>query len=169
MTTRTLLTAAIAFLLACCWTGCSYSFTGSSVPPHLKTVSIPLFGDESNSAEPTLREDFTNRLIERFRQDNSLEVSGQGESDAVLEGTIAALSDQPTVVTAGETVQKARITISILATFRDMKLKKTVFEKTFSNWGEYDIGADPATRKEALTTAIDKLTEDILLEAVSGW
>jgi len=160
---------ALVLLLATGLAGCTYSFTGSSVPPHLKTVSIPLFDDQSNSAEPTLREDITNRLIERFRQDNSLEVSDQGGSDAVLEGTIASLTDQPTVVTAGESVQKARITITVSATFRDMKLKKTLFDRNFTSWGEYDIGADPAIRMEALTTAIEKLTEDILQDAVSGW
>jgi len=157
--------AAFAFLLA----GCFYSFTGSSVPPHLKTLVITLFDDQTGSAEPTLRESFTNRLIERFRQDNSLEVTDQPAADCSLDGALSTFSDQPTVVTAGESVQKARITIGVRAQFRDQKLKKTVYEKTFTEWGEYDIGADPAARNEALATALDKLTEDILLETVSGW
>lgn len=149
--------------------GCFYSFTGSSVPAHLKTIIIPLFDDQTNSAEPTLREEFTNKLIERFRQDNSLEVTDVISADCTLEGSVSSFTDQPTVVTAGESVQRARITLGVRALFRDQKLKKTVFEKTFTAWGEYDIGADPAPRREALTTALDKLTEDILLETVSGW
>ncbi len=149
--------------------GCSYSFTGSSVPGHLKTVHISLFDDRTNSGEPAVREDFTNKLIERFRQDNSLDVTDKAGADCGLEGSISSFTDQPTVVAAGESVQKARITIGVQATFRDQKLKKTVYEKTFTAWGEYDIGADPAIRKEAVTTAIRKLTEDILLETVSGW
>jgi len=149
--------------------GCSYSFTGSSVPSHLRTVIIALFDDQTGSAEPTLREEFTNKLIERFRQDNSLEVTDLPAADCALEGTISSFTDQPTVVTAGETVQKARITMGVRVLFRDQKLKKTVFEKVFTGWGEYDIGADPAAREEALTTALDKVTEDILLETVSGW
>jgi hypothetical protein len=149
--------------------GCFYSFTGSSVPPHLRTVVITLFDDQTGSAEPTLREEFTNRLIERFRQDNSLEVTDLPAADCALEGAVSSFTDQPTIVTAGETVQKARITLGVRALFRDQKLKKTVFEKTFTAWGEYDIGADPAARASALTTALDKVTEDILLETVSGW
>jgi len=149
--------------------GCFYSFTGSSVPAHLRTVVITLFDDQTGSAEPTLREEITNKLIERFRQDNSLEVTDQPTADCALEGALASFTDQPTVVTAGEAVQKARITIGVRALFRDQKLKKTIFEKTFTAWGEYDIGADPAVRAGALTTALDKVTEDILLESVSGW
>jgi ABC-type uncharacterized transport system auxiliary subunit len=149
--------------------GCSYSFTGSSVPPHLRTIRIALFDDLTGSGEPALREQVTNRLIDRFRQDNSLEATDQVSADCELEGAIATFTDLPTVVAAGEAVQRARITIGVQAVFRDQKLKKTVYEKTFTAWGEYDIGADPAPRRAAITTAIDKVTEDILLETVSGW
>jgi hypothetical protein len=149
--------------------GCSYSFTGSSVPQHLRTIRIALFDDQTGSGEPALREQVTNRLIERFRQDNSLDATDQVSADCELEGAIATFTDLPTVVTAGESVQRARITIGVQAVFRDQKLKKTVYEKTFTAWGEYDIGADPTIRRAAITTAIDKVTEDILLETVSGW
>lgn len=149
--------------------GCSYSFTGSSVPPHLKTVRIGLFDDRTGSGEPAMGEDFTNGLLERFRQDNSLEVTDAANADSELEGALSSFSDQPVVVTAGESVQRARVTIGAQAAYRDLKLKKTVFEKTFTAWGEYDIGADPAVRREAILSAIRKLTEDILLATVSGW
>ncbi len=163
-------TSALLWLALCvCLGGCSYSFTGSSVPPHLKSVRIALFEDRTNSGEPNVREDFTNTLLDRFRRDNSLEVTNQDEADSDLDGTISSFADQPTVVAAGESVRKARITIGVQAAFRDRKLKKTLFEKTFTAWGEYEIGAEPALRREAVTTAIDKLTEDILLATVSGW
>ena len=149
--------------------GCSYSFTGSSVPQHLKTVRIGLFDDRTGSGEPALREQVTNRLIDRFRQDNSLDVTDAVSADCEIEGAVATFTDLPTVVTAGEAVQKARVTIGVQAAFHDRKLKKTVYEKTFTAWGEYDIGADPTVRRAAITTAIDKATEDILLETVSGW
>lgn len=159
----------VLLILAAGLSGCSYSFTGSSVPVHLKTVHIPLFDDRTSSGEPSVREDFTNKLIERFRQDNSLEVTDNSGADCELEGAISSFTDQPVVVTAGESVQKARITIGVQAVFHDRKLKKTVYDKSFSSWGEYDIGADPSVRRAAVTTAIEKLTEDILLETVSGW
>jgi hypothetical protein len=160
---------AAALFLTWALAGCSYSFTGSSVPQHLKTIRIGLFDDRTGSGEPALREQVTNRLIDRFRQDNSLDVTDQMSADCELEGAVAAFTDLPTVVAAGESVQRARITIGIQAVFRDQKLKKTVYEKTFTAWGEYDIGADPTVRRAAITTAVDKATEDILLDTVSGW
>ena len=149
--------------------GCPYSFTGSSVPTHLKTIAIPLFDDQSGSGEPRLRELLTNKLIERFRQDNSLEVADKTHSDSILEGVILSMRDEPLVVTKGETVSKARVTITVKATYQDMKLKKKVYEKQFSNWGDHEITGGPVERQTGINAAIEKLAEDILLQTVSGW
>jgi hypothetical protein len=163
---RTLILAG-AILLA--FPGCIYSFKGSSVPPHLKTVAVQLFDDQSGSGEPGLREQLTNKLIDRFKQDNSLAVSDQSHADSMIEGTISSLSDQPLVVTSGETVTKRHIIVSTTVKYQDMKLHKKVFDKQFSNWGDYDVSGGPAGRAGAVSAAIDKLAEDILNETVSGW
>ncbi len=152
------------FLLAC-----AYSFTGSSVPPHLKTIAIPLFDDQSGAGEPGLREQFTNTLIEQFARDNSLRVADKKDADSILEGTILTVRDEPLVVGKGETVSKRRVTIVVKAAYQDMKLRKKVWEKELSNWGAYELGAGPAQRKGGIDEAIKKLTEDILLATVSGW
>ncbi len=148
--------------------GC-YSFTGGSVPSHLKTISIPIFDDRSGFGEPGLRENFTNRTIERFRKDNSLELTDERTSDSILECTIITVRDEPSVVEAGEAVSKRKITITIKAVFQDMKMKRAIFDKQLSNWGEYEPGGGYEQRQSAINNAIEKLTEDILLETVSGW
>ena len=78
-------------------------------------------------------------------------------------------SDLPNVITAGETVSRNRITVSVKATFTDLKLKKKVFEKQYSEWGDYDISGGPEQRQAAIDAALEKLAEDILLDTVSGW
>ncbi len=157
------------FILAFFLFGCAYSFTGSSVPPHLKTIAIALFDDQSGAGEPTLREQFTNTLIEQFAKDNSLQVADKKDADSILEGVILAIRDEPLVVEKGETVSKRRVTIVVKAAYQDMKLRKLVWEKELSNWGAYELGAGPAVRKGGIDEAIRKLTEDILLATVSGW
>ncbi len=151
------------------YTGCAYSFTGASVPAHLKTIAIPLFDDQSGFGEPGLREKFTNKLIDRFIQDNSLAVADKTHADSIIEGVIVGVRDDPAVVAKGEAVTKRRITITVRASYQDMKLKKKVWEKELSNWGDYEIGSGPAQRDTGIVVAINKLTEDILIETVSGW
>lgn len=155
-------------LLSIHLTGC-YSFSGASVPPHLKTIAIPLFDDQSGFGEPGLRERFTNKLVERFTGDNTLEVADRLNADSMIEGTILTVRDDPAVVAQGETVTKRRITITVKAAFHDLTMKKKMWEKQLSNWGDYELGSGPAQRDDGLTAAIDKLTEDIVLATVSGW
>ena len=152
--------------------GCGvYSFTGASVPAHIKTISIPIADDRSGSGEPNLRESFTQTLIQKFIDDNTLQVTDRNNANSVLECTITGFSDAPSVISAqasGESVSTRRITISVLVTFRDLVEKKNVFEKTFSNYGDYDP-TNISERATAITTAVDKITDDILLDTVSGW
>jgi hypothetical protein len=146
--------------------GC-YSFTGASVPPHLKTVAIPLFEDVSGFGEAGLRERFTQKVVEYFRTDNNLEIGERLTADSIIEGSIIQVTDAPSVIGGNDIVRTRRVTVTVRATFTDMKLRKKVWEKDFSNWGEYTQGQQ--TRDVALTDAVNKVAEDILLETVSGW
>ena len=150
--------------------GCSYSFTGSSVPKHLKTISIPYCVDRSGSGEPNMADDFTNTLIEQFINDNSLQVTDKSNADALLDCTITSISDTPTIIEGGENVSARRITINAHVIYKDNVKRKTIFDKSFSDYGDYTNDGDIfSKRKEAIKNAIDKLTEDILLGVVSNW
>ena len=147
--------------------GCAYSFSGSSVPKHLKTIAIPLFEDQSGFGEPGLKESFTTALINLFVNDNSLQVADRNTADSILEGSIVTIQDAPSIISPGEQVTTRRVTINVRVTYQDLKLRKKVWEKNFSNWGEYSTSSE--TRTVALTQAVNKVTEDILIETVSGW
>lgn len=152
---------------------CSYSFTGASVPPHLKTISIPLFIDRSGSGEFDLSEKLTNQLTKKFIDDNTLTVGDKLKSDSVIEGTVMSLTDGPAVVSGGEKITSRRVTITVKAVYRDLIKRQTIFERSYSNYGDYasnDSNIDITTlRKKAIDTAIDRITEDILLGVVSNW
>ena len=148
--------------------GC-YSFTGASVPPHLHTIAIPLVDDQSGFGEPGLREQVTTALTNLFISDNSFEITGKTSADAILEGVVTSISDAPAVIQQGETVSKRRITISARFAFQDMKLRKKTWEKSLSNWGDYDVGGGSSQRAVGIQEAVRKITEDVLLETVSGW
>jgi len=149
--------------------GCAYSFRGASVPSHIKTVAIPIVEDQSGFGEPGLRERFTNELIARFINDNSLEIADKLAADSMLEGVITMVRDDASVVEAGEQVTKRRITVSITMVYHDLKLRKKMWEKEFTNWGDWEPAAGLQERENGLQQAINKITEDILIDTVSGW
>ncbi|MCH8940946.1 MAG: LptE family protein [Bacteroidetes bacterium] len=152
------------------FTSCGvYSFSGASVPSHLKSISIPIAEDRSGSGEPGLRELLTNQLIQKFIDDNSLQVSERGKANANLECTITGFADIPNIVAAGENITSRRLTINVKVIYNDNVNKKKIFDKVFSNYGNYPPASNLNDRKEAINTAIDRITEDILLSVVSGW
>lgn len=149
--------------------GCTYSFKGGSVPAHIKTIAIPLVQDQSGYGDPALRDNLTQQLVDRFTNDNTLQIAERSTADALLEGVVTDVKDAPSVVQAGEQVTARRITITVHVTFEDLKLRKKIWEKDFSNWGEYQSGGGLTQRNDGVNAAVQKLTEDILNETIAGW
>ena len=151
--------------------GCPYSFTGgSTLPPYLKTIAIPIFDDQSNFGEPGLREMFTKELTDKFVNDNTLTLESKTAADCILQGVITRVTDKPSVVGQGEQVSKRRIEISVRVTFEDLTKRKKLWEKEFSNWGDYQSSGPSFTkRQDGIKVATEKLTQDVLIETVSGW
>jgi hypothetical protein len=148
---------------------CFYSFTGASVPSHLKTIAIPVADDRSGSAESGLREMLTEKLIQTFLDDNSLQIVDRVNANSILEASIVSFNDAPAIVSAGENITSRRITIGIKASYRDLVKKTIVYDKVFTNYANYPAMGTIIDRSRAIEEIIDKTTEDILLETVSGW
>ncbi len=148
---------------------CAYSFTGASVPSHLKSIAIPTADDKSGSGEPGLRELLTDKLTQKFIDDNTLQVTNKNNADAVLNCVITSLNDAPAVVAAGENVTSRRITIAVQVTYTDLVEHKTIFSKTFSNYGDYRADGGMSARNSAIDDAVNNISDDILLDVVSGW
>ena len=149
---------------------CSYSFKGANPPEGIKSVFIPGALDQSGFGLPTLGENVTQLLKTKFNKDNTLEYAEKTTADAMLTCIITGVKDDPLVVSGGETVSKRKITVTVNVEFQNLKTKKTIWKKDFSNWGEYDSSSGGfSKRDEGIQSAIDKLTDDILLDVISNW
>lgn len=160
--------AGLCFLLTSL-AGCTYSFKGGSVPAHLKTIAIPIIEDQSGYGDPTLRDAFTQRLVERFTNDNTLQLADRNSADSMLEGAVTDVKDTPEVLEKGEQVTTRKITVTVRMTFQDLRLRKKIWEKSFTNWGNYPSGGGLTQRNDGVKAAVEKLTEDILNDTVAGW
>ena len=116
-----------------------------------------------------MRESLTQKLIQKFIDDNSLQVTDRVNADAILECTVVSFNDAPAIVSAGENVTSRRITIGVKATYRDLVKKVSVFDKTFTSYQDYPQEGSLSDRNNAIEKVLDQITEDILLETVSGW
>lgn len=154
-------------LLLC--TSC-YSFTGASLPPHIKSIAVPIFGDESRSGVLQLREKFTAKMIEKVQgRSGLLLVQDRVASASVLECVITGYTNSPSVVSGPtERATQNRITLGLTATYRDLVKSKKLFEQSFNAFADYPIGNLPE-QQLAIDKAIDNATEDVFNKMVSGW
>ena len=150
--------------------GCAYSFTGASVPAHWKTIVIPLFDDDSGFGQPSLREDLTNQLIQKFQQDNTLQMADKQSANVELRGAITSIvADQPIAVGEGTQASRLQLNLKARVTLIDHVQSKEVWSKDFSATGDYAASSGLSGRESGLQQALENITDDILLETVSAW
>lgn len=156
----------IAFILSGC-----YSFTGGTIPPHLKTLNIGNVGDNSGFGNPLYKETLTTLLLDKFRRDNSFTLTEYG-GDARLTVNIGSITESVMTVEAGdrgEMENERKITVSCDVEYFDAVNKKVIWKKNFSNYNVYRLSEAQTGRDLAVQKALELTGDDILLAVVSGW
>ncbi len=152
--------------------GCGvYSFTGASIPPEAKTVSIQYFSNKADLVEPTLSQTLTDALRDKFASQTTLDLVYQG-GDLQLEGEITEYSTKPTANQGGEVQQGAlnRLTITVKVIFVNLFDESKNFETSFSRYDDYPSSANLNDEKDGLIESINEaLVEDIFNQAVVNW
>lgn len=147
--------------------GC-YSFTGGSIPEHLKTINISSVSDNSGYGNPVYRETFNQKLVSKFQRDNTLALVDRA-GDARLSVSIKSIRDEMQTVKPGEIEKERKISVSCEAEYYDAVKKTVIWKRTFSNYEIYDLSDAMIERDRAINIALDKTSDDILLAVVSGW
>lgn len=160
----------VIFLVVLLFLSCNYSFKGASPPEGIKTIYIPTVRDESGFGLPNLGEEITALLKNKFINDNTLEYAEKTQADGMVDCMVKSVTDEAIVVTGNEQVSRRKVTIKVSVDFSNLKKQKNIWKKDFSNWGEYDSSTGGfSKRDEGVKAAINKLTDDILLEVISNW
>ena len=75
-------------LISLLLSGCGYHLigTGSTLPEHLKTLSIPVF--TNSSSQPEIHRELTSAIIDAFITDGRVKVVRKGQADMVMKGNL---------------------------------------------------------------------------------
>ena len=150
--------------------GCRmYSFTGASISPDIKTVSIAFFPNRAALVQPSLSQVFTEKLKDKFvSQTNLALVNANG--DLQFEGFISDYQSQPTSIQGNEQAALNRLTIAVHVTFRNTKEEKNNFDNAFSRFSDYDSKKNLSSIEPELINEIcNQLVDDIFNKAVINW
>jgi hypothetical protein len=156
-------------LVLCFCQGC-YSFSGSSLPPHMKTIAIPVFEDRSGAGIAQYRGDLTGGIARKIESQSPLRTTPSiATADAMLDGAIISYSDAPSQLSSKtERAVTNRITIVVLVSMEDRVKRAQLFSQTFVGFADYPVGNYPA-QQQAIRLSINQIIDDIFDRVVSGW
>ena len=147
----------------------SYSFTGASIPPEAKTISVQYFDNQADFVNPTLSENLTTAIKDRYTNQTSLVLVRQ-KGDLQIEGVITNYNSTPQAITADQTAALTRLTITIKVKFVNLIEPENNFETSFTRYEDYDSSLDLAEVQDALTALINiMLVDDIFNKSVVNW
>lgn len=147
-----------------------YSFSGTSIQPDVHTITINYFEYRALQVNPTLSNDLTEALRQRFRQMTSLEQVDM-DGDLEITGEITGYTVSPSSVTADEVAAQNRLTVTVRVSFMNRKYPEDDFEgSTFSGYADYDSTQSlDAVQSTLCAEIIEKLVEDIFNATVAQW
>jgi outer membrane lipopolysaccharide assembly protein LptE/RlpB len=146
-----------------------YSFTGASISPNIKTVSVQYFPNYSATIEPTLSQVFTERLKDYFLEQTNLSLETE-LGDLNFSGEIVKYEVKPIAIQANEQAAQNRLTIAVKVKFENTKENNKNFEQRFFRYADYDSEQNLVEVEDILIEQItNELVEDIFNKAVVNW
>ena len=159
--------AVTAFIVQSCGI---YSFTGTSIQPDVKTITINYFEYKALKVNPSFSNQITEALKEKFTKLTRLE---QVDMDGDLEiiGEVTGYDVKATAVTANEQAAMNRLTVNIKINFVNRKYPEDNFEnKSFSAYADFDAMQSLESVESSLCEDIvEQLCEDVFNATVANW
>lgn len=159
----------IAVIMSAAGCRVTYSFTGASISPDVKTLSVQYFQNRASLVQPGLSQMLTDALIDKCRSQTKLSlINGFGDVD--FEGEITDYNIRPLTVGADSRAAMNRFTITIKVKFTNSVEPKYSFEKTFSRYEDYDSRLNLSDiENEYSKKIVELLVEDVFNAAFVNW
>ena len=166
---RLILLPAVLLLTALSCNYVQYSFTGTSIQEDVKSVTINYFEYTALRVNPSLSNDLTEAMKDKFRKGTRLEQVDM-DGDLELSGEVTGYDVKAQAVTSAEVAAQNRLTVSVKISFTNRKYPEDDFEKSFSAYADFDSSMSlDAVESSLCEEIIEKLCEDIFNASVANW
>ena len=147
-----------------------YSFTGTSIQPEVKTVTINYFEYKALKVNPSLSNDITTALQDKFLKLTKLEQVDM-DGDLEITGAVTGYDVKATSITANEQAAQNRLTVSVKINFTNRKYPEDDFEgKSFSAYADFDaMQSLDAVEASLCEEIIEQLCDDMFNATVANW
>jgi len=147
--------------------GCGYhvSGTGGSLSKGFRTISIPVFDNDSN--EPLIQRQFTDAVRQAFLTDGRLRLSSPDKADLLLNGLIKRYSRRSVAFNRDDVVTESIITLDIYVEVMDQINEKIYMKNSMSTKWDYRSDSLLINTEAARQTALHEAYRDLALRVVS--
>lgn len=158
----------LGVFLTCFSCKVNYSFTGAQTGT-AETVSVTYFTNIAPLNNPSLSQSFTEKLKDKFVRETPLKLIDE-EGDMMLSGRIVDYTVTPVAIQQNITAAQNRLTITIQVKFVNKTNSKYDFEKTFTNFEDFDATKSlSAVEGELVGLICDKIVQNVFNDAVINW
>jgi hypothetical protein len=151
--------------------GCtmSYSFTGTNIPASVKTYSVFYFPNRAKLINPTLSNDFTEKLKTKLQRQTKLKEETE-TGDLLFEGQITGYEVRPIAIQKEDMAAQNRLTITIRVKYTNNKDHELDFNKDFSAYEDFSSSISLNDVESSIVPEIlEKLIEDIFNATIANW
>jgi hypothetical protein len=168
---RVILFLSVGIIAVLCGCKVSYSFTGASISPQVKTFSVVYFQNRAPLVQAGLSQYLTDALIDKCKGNTNLKyVTGIISGDVNFEGEITDYNTRPLTVAADAQAAMNRFTISVKVKFTNTVEPELSFEQTFSRYEDYDSNLNLSdVEKELSDKIVEMIVEDVFNQAFVNW
>ena len=150
--------------------GCGvYSFTGTSISPDVKTISIQNFVNVSGGGPANLQQTFSEKTRDYFQRNTRLAIVQQG-GDLQIDGSIVGYDLSPLPPSSNDQASQTRLTMRVKVAYTNTRDEQQNFDETFSFYADYPSNASlTVVEGDLLNTISDQIILQIFNKSVANW
>jgi hypothetical protein len=147
----------------------SYSFTGTNIPADVKTYSVFYFPNRAKLINPTLSNDFTEKLKSKLQKQTKLKEESES-GDLLYEGQITEYEVRPMAIQKEDMAAQNRLTVTVRLKYTNNKDHELDFDRTFSAYEDFSSAISLNDVESSIVPEIlEKLIEDIFNATIANW
>ncbi len=150
--------------------GCGiYSFSGASIPPEAKTITIRQIDNNAPIVVPYLSQVLSDRMRDKFLAETGLRLA-DSEGDLQFEGAIVEYTVTPAAASGSETTSLSRLTIGVKISYTSKINPDDDWEQSFRRFADFDATRDlQSVEEQLINDIVRQLIDDIFNKAFVNW
>jgi hypothetical protein len=155
------------FIFCLLVSSCGYYLvgTGNTLPPHLKSIAIPVF--TNSSSQPEIHRELTSIILRSFINDGRLKVTKKDEADLIMKGNLTYYNTRTAAFGSDDLSSNIIIELGVDVEVMDQVKNKIFLKQKLKTQWDYNSISDISDTETARLKALDEAYNELGTRLVS--